>query len=402
MTQTSGSNLWTFLETIARRRGLIFGLVLAATLVAVVVSLLLPEWYTATALLLPPSDEAVRGGIEHLNDVSLYTGGVRFPGMVTPNDVYARMLRSRRIADRIIDRCGLLERFQIVKKSAAYIILDERVKVRVTDEGLLSVSVEDREPKMAADMATAYVEELIELNREIVSSSARQKREFIEARLNDIKTQLQQARDDLKDFQLEHRAVDLDEQTRLAIEQAVNLKVTQANLDLEIRLGEKTLGRDNPELVQKRQRLAAVNEQLTRLERGSGQDSSFFGLPVAAVPGLKGQLESLYARVRVNESLYETLMELFEQARIQEQENSPTIAVLDWPAVPDLRSRPQRSIVVLATLVISTILAVLLAAWLEYVRRVRENHPGDYERLLLFRDAFLGWLPGARRKPAGH
>jgi len=394
---TGGASIWTFLEVLGRRRGLILGLVLLSTVVAIVVSLILPQWYTATALLLPPPDESVRGGLNNLSQVALYTGGVRFPGMVTPNDVYARMMRSRNVADRVIDSLDLQSYYGTAKRSATYVILYQRAKIQVTDEGLLSVAVEDKDPQVAADIATAFVRELIELNREIVSSSARTKREFIEARLKDITSQLAAAREDLRDFQLKHRTVDLDEQTRLAVEQAVSLKVQQANIELDIRLGEQVLGSDNPELIEKRKRLRAIDDQLRLLEQG-GSDSSFFSLPVAEIPGLRGQLESLYSRVRVNESLYETLLNLFEQARIQEQEKSPTIAVLDWPTPPDLRSRPQRRVIVLGTLVISLVVAVFLAMFVEFVARVRENRPDDYRRLLIFSDAFFGWLPGIRKK----
>ncbi len=397
MTNNSGSNLWLFLEMIARRRGLIFSLVILATAVAVVISLLLPKWYTASALLLPPPDDSVRGGLADLTEVNLFTGGVRPPGLVTPNDVYARMLNSRRIYDKIIDRFDLRERYGVTGATGVRDALREHVGVRVTDEGLLSIEVEDQDPRMAADLATAFVEELVELNRELLSTSARENREFVEARLDEVRLQLDNARRALEQFQLENRTVNLDEQTRLAINQAVDLKVAQANLEVEINMREQTLGKHHPDLVEKQQRLELVNAQLERLEWGGGDDSSFFSLPLSAVPGLRGQYESLYARVRVNESLYETLLELNEQARIQEQEDSPTIAVLDWPSVPDLRSRPRRSIIVLGTFVFALFFAIVLAGWLEFVRRMKENQEEDYRRLLYFANAFFGWLPGVRR-----
>ncbi len=77
--------------------------------------------------------------------------------------------------------------------------------------------------------------------------------------------------------------------------------------------------------------------------------------------------------------------------------DSPTIAVLDWPTIPDLRSRPQRSIIVLATFVCSLIFVIFFAGWLEFVGRMKVNQPEDYQRLMLFADAFFGWLPGVRQ-----
>jgi tyrosine-protein kinase Etk/Wzc len=250
MTGESRTNFWVFLELLARRRGLIFALVLIITVAAAVISFLLPKWYTATALLLPPPDDTGRGaGLTSLTEIATYTGGVRLPGLVTPNDVYARMLRSRRIADKLIEKYNLAERYEASNPTAVYLLLGERTKVGVTDEGLLSLSVEDRDPKTAAEMTTTYVTELIELNRELLSTSARTKREFIEARLVEVRRQLDTARQELESFQVENRAVNLDEQARLVLNQAVQLKVEQARIDLDIRMTEQHLGAQHPDLV---------------------------------------------------------------------------------------------------------------------------------------------------------
>jgi uncharacterized protein involved in exopolysaccharide biosynthesis len=397
MSDNSTTNLWLFLEMIARRRGLIFSLVILATLAAVVISLLLPKWYTSTALLMPPPDESVRGGLSQLTEIRQFTGGARIPGLVTPNDVYAKMLASRRVSDKIIKQFNLMEQYQTSNLTATYLILSQRTQISVSDEGLMKIGVEDRDPEMAAAMATAYVEQLIDLNRELLSSSAREKREFIEARLGEVRTQLDASRRTLETFQIENRTVNLDEQARMVLTQAVDLKVTRASLALEIKMKEKVLGTAHPDLEEKNRRLGLIDDQLAALEWGGAGDSSFFSVPISAVPGLRGEYESLFASVRVNESLHETLLELYEQARIQEQEKTPTIAVLDWPTVPDLRSRPQRSLIVMATFMISLMVSLFIAGWLEFVRRMSENQPDDYRRLMMFTDAFLGWLPGVRK-----
>lgn len=398
MSGESRTNFWVFLELLARRRGLIFSLVLIVTIAATVISFILPKWYSATALLLPPPDDSGRGGgLSSLTEITTYTGGIRVPGLVTPNDVYARMLRSRRIADKLAEKFNLMDRYKAENATALYLALTQHTSVGVTDEGLLSLSVEDRDPGIAADMATTYVNELVELNRELLSTSARTKREFIEARLGEVRTQLDSARQELERFQLDNRTVNLDEQARLALNQAVDLKVEQARIDLDIRMAEQRLGPQHPELAEKKERLRLINRQLEELEWSGAGDSSFFSVPISAIPGLRGKYESLFARVRVSESLYETLLGLYEQARIQEQEDSPTITVLDWPQVPDLRTRPQRTVIILASFLCSLIVAVFLAAWLEFVKRMRETHPDDYRRLAVFAGAYFGWLPGVRR-----
>jgi uncharacterized protein involved in exopolysaccharide biosynthesis len=316
--------------------------------------------------------------------------------MVTPSDVYARILESRTIAERIIERFDLKTRFAADYFKQTYEVLMSQSEFKVTDEGLLLISFEDKDPTVAADVVNAFVEELDRVNREIALERVRQNRSFIEERLAQVKQELASARKEFEDFQLENRAVDFDEQTRLAVEQAVKLKITLTELDIELKMSERNLAEDNPELVELRRRRRLVSEQLRQLEE-SNPDSSFFSLPVASIPTLRGQYEVLYSRVTVGESLYRILLEQLEQAKIQENENIPTISILDRAKPPDTKSRPKRLLIVGGTFGLSVLFAVFMAAFLEYLARLKQNSPEDYARVLFFAEAFFGWLPGVKK-----
>ena len=397
MNPTSGNNLWLFLEIMARRRGMIVGLVVVITLAAVVVSLVLPKWYEANALLLPPKDVTMPvGGMSQLAEVVSVVEGLNLPVMVTPSDVYARILSSRSIADSVIRVCDLQARYETTTRLETYLALMSHARFEVTEEGLLSVSAEDRDPQKAADITNAFVTALDKLNRRIATQRASQNREFIEERVRQVKTQVDSARQEFEAFQTTQRAVDFDQQTRLAVEQAISLKVSLAQLEIDLQMNERVMGKDNPELVEKRRRRDIIKEQLRELETAN-RDSSFFSLPLASVPRLKGQYELLYSRVQVNDRLYTLLLEQLEQAKLQENEELPTISVLDYATPPEIRSRPQRSLIVAASFGGALVLAILLALLLEYFHRLRERHPEDYERAMYVIGAFLGWLPGVRK-----
>ena len=397
MTDPRTSNLWLFLELLAKRRGLIIGLTLVATLAAVVVSLLLPKWYMSEALLLPPKDvSSSMESLSRLEEVVSVTGGLNLPVMVTPSDVYARILKSHTIADRVIDQFNLQRRYETATRVETYLALLSHSSFSVTEEGLLSITVEDKDPQVAADMANAFVSEVNRVNQEIVVGRARKNREFIEGRLLQVRSELDSSRRALETFQMKYRAVDFDEQTRLAIEQASNLKVSLAQVELDLQIAEQSLVKDHPDLTQRRQRQTILKQQLEDLEKG-GKDSSYFSLPVASIPSLRGQYEMLYSRVRVSEGLYTTLLEQLEQAKIQESNESPTISVLDPARVPELRSRPKRTLIVGATFMLSLLFSIFLAAIFEYLDRLRENKPEDYERAMFVANAFFGWVPGVKR-----
>jgi uncharacterized protein involved in exopolysaccharide biosynthesis len=398
VTERSSNNLFRLLEAITLHRALVIGLIVVGTALSVGIALVLPKWYKGEALLLPPKEQTMKGaGLAELAEVTSVAGGLNLPVLVTASDLYARMLRSHAICDPITEKFDLPARFGTGNQTETYVELMARARFAVTNEGLLSISVEDKDPQTAADLANAFVDELMALDQKISSSRATKNRQFIEERLGRVKGQLDSSRQALEAFQRTNKAVDFDEQTRLAISQATDLKVMLAKLDLDIKSLERVVGEDNAELIDKKSRRQIVQKQLADLEEG-GRDSSYFSLPVSRIPKLKGQYELLYSNVRVNEALYETLLGLLEQAKVQEGSQTGTFSVLDRARLPELRSRPKRSLIVLAGAGFSILLALVLAAGLEYLRRLEESSVEDYRRAMRFVDAFLGWLPGMRKR----
>jgi uncharacterized protein involved in exopolysaccharide biosynthesis len=391
------NNLILLLDVLARRSRFIVLFVGIATLLAIIISLVLPKWYKATATLLPPKQIAVPvGGLSKFAEVTSVTSGLDLPVLVTPSDVYARMLKSRTIADSIMKKYDLFERYDVYNFDEAYEVLMNNCDFRVTAEGLLSVSVEDKDAKKAAELANAFVEELDKVNREIASGRAKSNREFIEQRLIQVEAELDSARMRFQEFQMKNKAIDFDEQTRLVTERAVDLKVKQAEIELELDLASQEMGQDNPKIVELKRKKRIIAEQIQKLEY-ENPDTSFFSVPISKIPALRGEFETLYSRVRVNESLYELLLEQREQAKIQVSENLPTISVLDPARPPSIRSRPQRTLIVVSTFAISLVVAVFGSAAADYLIRIKKNSPEQYRSIEAFLVSYLGWLPGIKK-----
>lgn len=398
MNQSSSTNIWLFFELLALKRGLILTIVIVATLASVVIALTLPKWYQAKVLLLPPKDVSMPlPDMARLSEAVSVTQGLDLPGLSTPSDVYAAMLKSHTIADTIISRFDLKKRYKCDHLVETYDVLMDHMRIKVTDEGLVEILYEDKEPQFAADVANAFVTELERINLRIANKRASLNREFIGDRLTKLRSVLDSARTDLEKFQMENRAIDFEQQTKLAVEQAIKLKVAQAEIELELDLKKRTLGENNPELVQLFHRREAIQTRLQILE-SSNPDNSFFSLPIASIPKLKGTYEVLYSRVKVNESIYSVLLAQYEQAKIQENDRSSTISVLDYATAPDLKYRPKRTLIVAGTFGISLLLSIILAALFSYFDRLKVSNPDDYQRAILFINAFLGWVPGITKR----
>lgn len=398
MNQEQTSNFWLFLEVLAKRRNLIIIIVTLVTLGSIGTALLLPKWYKSEALLLPPKNiTTALTGSSRFSEAFSITSGLNLPVLTTPNDLYARMLKSRTVTKKVIDQFNLQKYYKTRNFEETYDAFMYYTKIRVTAEGLLSVSVEDRNPQMAADMTNALIDALDTVNREIITDRINQTKEFVANRLAQVRTDLDSARFALQSFQMKYKAVDFDEQTKLAIEQAAQLKIKLAELELNLQMSKISLGANNAELVDLQRQQKIIKKQLIQLET-TNTDSSFFSLPVASIPSLKGEYEQLFSKVKVGEALYQVLLEQREQAKMKEFEKMPTLSVLDRADVPEVKSRPKRTLIVVASMAGSFFFAVFLALILEYFRKLEDKSPDDYKRAVHFLSAYFGWLPGVKKK----
>ena len=312
----------------ARRRFLVLN-VLVTTLLALVVSLLLPKWYTSRAVLLPPSDDDTSSSaLSMLMPRSL--GSVRLPGAPTMADVFVAVLKSRSVADRLVSRFDLVGRYKSKDQERAVKELASHTSLRLGDEGTITIAVEDRDPKTAAAMANAYVEELDRFNVETRTSSARRTREFIDQRLTVAKQDLAASEDRLRTYQQERKLPAMSPSAQADGDVGANLMAQKIALEVKLQVLRQSLAESSEEVRRVRQELAAIDRQV-----GS--------LPQAGV-----EIMRLWRDVKVQEQVFELLTAQLEEARIRETRDLPTVQVLDHGSVPLHKSRPKRAWVVLA------------------------------------------------------
>lgn len=390
-----GTNFWRLLEVVALQKRLIFTVVGVATLAAVAISLVLPKWYRAEALLLPPKEEnfSVLSSSSAIAEWASVTGGLNLPALVTPSDLYVRMLGSRASMDPVIDSFHLVKRFKAKSRYDALVTLKKRADFRVTPEGMIQIRFADKDPQFSADVTNSFVAELDKINRRIYSDRTRQSREFIQKSLTEAKVELDSARAALRAFQEKNRTVDLDRQTALAIETASALKTALATSEVELALKRKTLSGSHPDVVELEAKVAEMKKKVFELEHGSS-DSSYFSLPIAETPRLRSRLAGLTTRVNVAEQVYQNLTLALSDARVQENRQAPALSILDAASPPQLRYKPQRTLIVGATFALSVALAIFLALLVEYLKNLSKTNPEDYRRAMVFTGSLFG---GKRR-----
>ena len=186
-------NLVDYLRVIYNHRRMIVGVCVIAVAATLLISLVMPNIFAATASVVPPIDI-----IQQQSKASAATGLAKNSmiadvlGVTSIADMYAGILKSRIVVDAIIDQFKLQQVYGEQYMSDVRKKLRRNTKVKVSDEGIVTITVEDRDPVRAAAMANAYVEQLDKQNKRLSSGQATSKRIFLENRLQELERELSQ------------------------------------------------------------------------------------------------------------------------------------------------------------------------------------------------------------------
>ncbi|MCE5310606.1 MAG: lipopolysaccharide biosynthesis protein [Acidobacteriales bacterium] len=357
------ADIWAFV--MANKRMLGAGTLLGGVMAAIV-ALLMPNMYTATTVIMPPQkDQSMASAIlSQLGPLASAAGGEM--ELKSPSDLYVGLLGCRTIADRIIDRFQLRSRYRQKTATDTRAKLKSRSRFRSSPkDSLIRVEVKDEDPKLAAAMANAYVEELNIQKKDFAIDDAGQRRVFLQRQLEKEKAVLIQTEQTMKGMQSRTGVIQLDGQMSAAIGSVAALKaqITAAEVALErLRIGATE---DNPEVLRREAEMRALRAELAKLTRSSDR-----GDPIVATGALPEVGLEYIRRVRdlkYHELLFELLSKQYEAARLDEAKASPDLQVVDSAIPADKKSGPQRPLITL----VGCFAGAALGAFAAYVRALR-------------------------------
>ena len=371
-------NILDYWRVLVKRRKLIGAIVGAAVVISVIVSLLLPKLYSSTAKIFAPQQEISLGAqilAQQPSGLARLASGVLGGG--TPTDLWVGFLESQTLRDAIIERFDLKDLYEVKTMEDARRALNENLSIKKSIAGIVSITVEDRVPERTAEMANAFVEELDRINQEVVMSSGRQMRIFLEERLEKAKGKLTESEENLKNFQEKNKAIKMDDQSTAIIEAAGLMKGQLMAKEVELQTLLSFATSNNPQVEMLRAEIRALQKGLKELE-GTGSDTADnIFIPTAKIPDLGLKYARFLREFKIQETLFELLTQQYEMASIQEAKDSPTVQVLDRALVPVKRSKPQRRLIVVLSVLLSVFLSVFLVFFLEYIARLKADENLD-------------------------
>jgi tyrosine-protein kinase Etk/Wzc len=335
-------DLFDVLLIFARQKWLLIIWTVGGALVGLIFLLQQTKLFRATAVIMPPQQEqassALLGQLGALAGLAGGGGGGLGLGLKNPADLYIGLLKSRSVADDLVNRFHLMDVYGIPNKNAAAGKLAKRSKFVAEKDGLISVEIEDKSPERSAALANGYIDELYRLNNRLAIGSASQRRLFFEQQLLAEKDKLADAEVALRETQEKTGVLTLTGQMQTVINAEAVMEANISNHEVQLASARAGSTEQNPEVVRLSRELEGLQAQLLAMQKshnGASGGMSQAQLPAAGLAYIRKQRD-----VQYHQTLFELLARQLEAARIDEAKASPTIQVIDPPQVPDAKSWP--------------------------------------------------------------
>jgi uncharacterized protein involved in exopolysaccharide biosynthesis len=365
-------SLLDLLVLLVARKRFVLRFVLSTALLAIVVSFLLPVRYEAKVVLLPPAQDssigsALLGQMGNMGGLgalaSLASGSI----LKNPADMYVSLLTSRTVEDATIQRFGLMAEYHTKLMSDTRKAFERRTTVTAgSKDGLIRITLEDGDPKRAAELANGYVDEFRKLSASLAITEAARRRLFFEGQLQQAKDNLTVAEEAMRKTQQSTGVLQIDSQARSLIESAAILRAQVVAKQVQIQSMRSFAAEDNPDLILAKQELSALQTQLEQLAGSQNDGGSDINLSKGRVTGAGLEYLRRYRDLKYNETVFELLAKEFEVAKLDEAREGSIIQVVDAAVPPDIKSSPHRTLIVIAV----TILGFLVAAFWVFLRKI--------------------------------
>jgi tyrosine-protein kinase Etk/Wzc len=353
--------------------------------VAIVLALTVIPEYTASAVIMPKEDnmDVASSFIKNISSAKSQLKGNIFSPATDLENVYIAILKSRKLQLDVINKFDLVDVYKF-KRQKYFIedvlrVFNKKVSAGLSEEGMIVINVKDNSPKRAADIANYIVDKMDEIYGNLSVESARNRRIFLEDRLSVIKNDLANAEDSLKIFQIKNGIVDVTQQEKATIDAAAGVEAKLLAMELELNIAKKIYNADNQKIKEMENNLSEMKKQRDNFT--DIRETSLL-LPLKIAPDLGVKFFRLKRGLKIQEMLFELVMQQYETTKIEEAKNTPHIQILDRADPPQKRTKPKRTRMVIGAFAASLIFNFILVNFLELVTRMKRERTENYLKIL--------------------
>jgi len=360
-------DFFELIRLIIRNRKFIIIFVAVVSVAAVIYSLVTPQIWRSTATFYVIGDQtsSLPFNIEGLSGL---TAGLM--GTTNSQNAISAVIamNSRQFSEKVIRHFNLIDYYKITTKdslkamdSALKMLHTKTMKIGSDPEtGLVTVSADTKDKKLSRDIVNYYLQQLDIYNREEKITRGKMNREFLEARVNETRAEIDSLLLALKDFQQRHNAVDIEAQTSSLIKSYSDIIAIKMSTDIELELARKNYAENSPIVLELKDRSEALAKQIKQLEAGKEPLKPRYLIDIGSLPDLATQYAQLKMNLEIKSKVYEFLYPQYEAAKLEELKDLPTLDILDTPREAGLRVKPKRAVMCIIAFALAVVVSIII------------------------------------------
>lgn len=385
-----GSSLFDLFELVITYRKFLFLFIFLVTTGVTVYALLSPKWYKSTSSVLPAERNDLLSSLSGLSNLAKgFAGGgslAALTGANTESDKYIAILKSGTMTNDVIKKFELIKEYEREGDYYDKVVGDweDNLELEVQDEGNLTISVYSKNPQKAADMANYLVEKLNEINTGLSVTNAKANREFVEKRYLQNVGDINNLENAMKSFQERYGVIAIPEQLEATVKSMSEIYVELYKKEVEFNVMKQTYGKDHPLTTNTEIEMVELKKKIDMLNKGTDDSQSDVKLiiPFKKAPELGNEYLKIYRNLEIQYKILEFVQPLYEQAKVEEARNTPSVLVLDLAGPAERKSKPKVLLYLLLSFVISFSVAMTVVMIWEAVKNLRRIDQDRFDNLV--------------------
>jgi uncharacterized protein involved in exopolysaccharide biosynthesis len=381
----SGNSFTEFLTVTVRYRWFLFWFVFIITVSATAYALLAPKWYKSTTSVLPAENTDFLSAFSGLSSLVKNFSPSKGLAALTGNtefDRYLAILKSSTMIDDVINKFELRKEYELEDSYREKVVKRflSNVDMAVQDEGDLAVTIYDKDPQRAANIANYMISKLNEVNTRISVTNAKANREFIQKRYLQNVNDISDLETKMKDFQEKYGVVAVPEQIEATVKSMAAIYANLAQKEIAYNVLKRTYGENNPMSSRAEIEVQELQRKIKNLNTGTDslQGGVQLLIPFKQAPDLANKYLKIYRDLEIQYKILEFVQPMYEQAKVEEARNMPSVLILDKAFPADRKSKPRGTIYALVSFVSSFVLGYFIVFIMVFFGKMKESEPQKY------------------------
>lgn len=379
-------NLLDFLIVLLKHKWLVFINFVIISIIAFIIAFSLTKYYKSEVVFIPKG----RAGSGLFSIIGDNLSADIIGGSSLSKRQFKAVLYSRELREKLIKKFNLVEVYKNNKKPNPidktlkylenYIKIDEEQEggLGITDVISLTITVIDKDPVRASDMANYLFSLLEEKAMELNQEEYKKITAFFLSKINHCNSKLGSARKELNVFQLANHAYDIPQQVSMVLQAGATIKAEILSLENKIIYIKSIHSNNYDEIPVLKQKKAALEKKLSEIENSKKNDI-FLGLTQSL--NLSNTYTDLYTEVQTYNQLRLLLKQQLEQANIKKSKDFVSLYLIDAARPAEYKFKPKRSLVILGIVFCYMfILITFLILWNHY-QNLRYNNPDKLKKI---------------------